>query len=475
MTLQCVRDETLDPRRQRLYRRAILVALAGNVLLAVAKGAVALLSGSSAVLSDAANSLSDVLYSLLMALGLYLAQRPADESHPQGHSRFEPIVSLLIAGAMGLAGFAAAREAVLRFASGAYAVQAGWPTVVLVGSALVKVAMSVLVRRIGTLAQSPAILASARDNLSDVLTSGGALLGVWGSSLIHPLLDPAAGVLVALYILRSLWSILSENLGYLTGRGAQPELTAEIARVAAEVEGVLGVHQVIADHVGPQLRVDIHVDVDGRIGLLRAHAIADSVQARIEALPAVDLAFVHVEPSNARVEEGEQRRISSMLRHLAGILGLDVHHIWVYEAGGHHYAEVHVETDSALTLSGAHRLVSSFEEQARLEIPGLAEVTAHIEPQERPAQVQASGLAETGVVNLVRKVAAEVVDENACHRVRVRRSGGGWSVSMHCTLPGEISLVTAHRISTRLEARLREEIEGLERVIVHTEPGEETT
>jgi cation diffusion facilitator family transporter len=473
--MQCVRDESLDPHRQRLYRRAILVALAGNVLLAVAKGTVAWLSGSSAVLSDAANSLSDVLYSLLMAIGLYLAQRPADESHPQGHGRFEPIVSLLIAGAMGLAGFAAAREAALRFSSGAQAVQAGWPTVVLVGSALVKVVMSVLVRRIGTLAQSPAILASARDNLSDVLTSGGALLGVWGSSLIHPLLDPVAGVLVALYIVRALWEILAENLGYLTGRGARPELTARIVSVASEVEGVLSVHQVIADHVGPQLRVDIHVDVDGRMGFVRAHAIADRVQARVEALPAVDLAFVHVEPSSAQLEEEEEKRVSSILRQLADASDLDVHHIWVYEAGGHHYAEVHVETDSALTLSEAHDAVSLFEEQARSEIPGLAEVTAHIEPREQPARVRASGLAEAGVVDLVKEVAAEVVDEKACHQVQVRRSDGGWSVSMHCTLPGQISLVAAHRISTRLEARLREEIDGLERVIVHTEPGEEST
>jgi divalent metal cation (Fe/Co/Zn/Cd) transporter len=331
----------------------------------------------------------------------------------------------------------------------------------------------VLVRRIGDLAQSPAILASARDNLSDVLTSAGALLGVWGSSLIHPLLDPLAGALVALWILRSLWEILAENLGYLTGRGAQPELTAEIADIASQVEGVLGVHQVIADHVGPQLRVDIHVDVDGRVDFVKAHAIADRVQARVEALPAVDLAFVHVEPSSAQSEEGEQKEISSALRHLAGSMGLDVHHIWVYEVSGRNYAEVHVETDSALTLSEAHEAVSSYEDRARAEVPGLAEVTAHIEPREQPTRVSTSGMEETSVVDLVRSVAADVVNEDACHQIQVRHSDGGWSISMHCSLPGELSLVAAHRISTQLEARLREGIDGLERVIIHTEPGEE--
>ncbi|HDQ73590.1 MAG TPA: cation transporter, partial [Chloroflexi bacterium] len=71
MNLQHVRQESRDAARQRLYRQAIAIALGGNLLLAVIKSAVAWFSGSSAVFSDAANSISDVLYSLLMAGGLY--------------------------------------------------------------------------------------------------------------------------------------------------------------------------------------------------------------------------------------------------------------------------------------------------------------------------------------------------------------------------------------------------------------------
>ena len=104
MTLDRVRHEHPDPRRRRLYDRAILIAIVGNALLAVAKGVSAWISGSTAVLSDAMNSLSDILYSALMAAGLRIAQQPADESHPQGHSRFEPVVGLLVALAMAAAG-----------------------------------------------------------------------------------------------------------------------------------------------------------------------------------------------------------------------------------------------------------------------------------------------------------------------------------------------------------------------------------
>ncbi len=84
--VKSVRHEPPDRLRRSLYRRAILVAVLGNIVLAAAKGLVAWVAGSSAVLSDAANSLSDTFYSLLMALGLYVAQQPADESHPVGDS-----------------------------------------------------------------------------------------------------------------------------------------------------------------------------------------------------------------------------------------------------------------------------------------------------------------------------------------------------------------------------------------------------
>jgi cation diffusion facilitator family transporter len=300
MSLTTVRSQTPDPRRQQLYRYAILIALGGNALLAATKGIVAAFSGSSAVFSDAANSLSDTLYSLLMGIGLSVAQRPADESHPQGHSRFEPFVGLLIGTAMGLAGIAAISQSIQSLLGEGTRIEPGWPTVVLVGSASVKVGMYALVRRIGRQARSPAIQASARDNLADTVASGAALVGVWGSRLIHAYFDPAAGFVVGLWIFRATWEILRENLDYLTGRGASTEVGERIAQVASGVPGVDNVHRVIADYVGPRFRVDIHINVDGEMPVEQAHAIAERVEETVEAMPEVDLAFVHVEPARTQ-------------------------------------------------------------------------------------------------------------------------------------------------------------------------------
>jgi len=65
---------------------------------------------------------------------------------------------------------------------------------------------------------------------------------------------------------------------------------------------VTDVHQVIADYVGPQVRAELHVDVDGEISFLFAHQISDAVRDAVEALDEVDLAYIHVEPAQVHPE-----------------------------------------------------------------------------------------------------------------------------------------------------------------------------
>ncbi|MGC9398465.1 MAG: cation diffusion facilitator family transporter [Anaerolineae bacterium] len=294
--MQWVRETTPDPERRRRYRQAMGITLVGNLVLMLGKGVGAYLSQSAAVYADAANSAADMLYSLLMVLGLWMVQQPPDHSHPQGHSRFEPLVGLIVALAMGVAGYEAARISVERFLAGGQSVQPGLPTLILLFGALVKVGMYVAIRRLAQDLVSPSLEAAARDNLSDILTSAAALVGAWGSTFWHPLLDPLAGLGVALWIFRAVYEVGKENLDYLTGAGADPEARERLATEAAQVPGVLNVHQVITEYIGPRLVVDLHINVDGEITLHEAHRIADQVQARLEDLADVDRVYVHVEP-----------------------------------------------------------------------------------------------------------------------------------------------------------------------------------
>lgn len=296
--MQWVRHYTPEPQRKALYTRALVITIVGNILLAVGKSLVAYLSGSVAIYADAANSISDVLYSFMMVLGLWVAQRPPDISHPQGHNRFEPLVGLGVSFSMGYAGYEAARAAIERFMVGGMAVAPGLPAIVLVLSALVKAGMFWLISRYALELSSPTLSTTAKDNLSDVLTSMAAFIGVVGSRFFAPVLDPIAGLLVALWIFRAAFGAAKENLGYLTGAGASEELRDEIVRVAEGVPGVLRVHHTMTEYVGPSLVVDLHVNVKGTTQLKVVHQISDEITHRLEELPEIDRAYVHVEPDD---------------------------------------------------------------------------------------------------------------------------------------------------------------------------------
>ena len=295
--MQWVRDYKPQLEEKKLYRTALIITLGGNLLLAVSKGLVAWISGSAAIYADAANSASDVVYSLLMVVGLTMALRPPDLSHPQGHSRFEPLIGLVVTASMAFAGFEAARNALDRYLDHSIsAIALNLPTFILLVSAAIKAGMFYVITRIARKVQSPTLATTAKDNLSDVLTSAAAFVGVLGSNFIHPLADPIAGFLVAAWIFRQAFLAGRENLGFLTGKGATQEEINAFIQAAEAIPGVLRVHHIMAEYVGPRLMIDMHVNVDGSKTLTEAHQITDSIIARLEEFPHVDRAYVHVEP-----------------------------------------------------------------------------------------------------------------------------------------------------------------------------------
>ena len=286
-----------DDQFNKIFREALLVTFFGNLILAGIKIAAAMISGSTAIYSDAINSISDVLYSILLIIGLWLSQRPPDMSHPQGHSRFEPFAALIVTISMTIAGVEALRMSIVRTIEGGTVVPLGLPMIALILSMLIKAGMYALVHRASRKTASPGLDAAAKDNLSDVVTSLAALFGILGSNYINPLFDPLAGVLVALWIFKSVYITAKENLGYLTGAGADEQLRNKLMESAKNVPGVDDVHRIITEYAGPRLIVEMHINVDGKKSLYEAHQICGQVTSQLEAMPEVDRAYVHVEPT----------------------------------------------------------------------------------------------------------------------------------------------------------------------------------
>jgi cation diffusion facilitator family transporter len=300
--VQQVDTDTIPKQTRNLYVRAIIIALVGNILLVITKVLVAEISGSSAILADAFNSGGDVVYSILMSVGLILSLQPADAGHPHGHRRIEALVSIFIGLFMSVAGVAAVQTGIERLRTGPIAITNVFAYLAPVFVVFVKGTMFLLVRRLGRAAKSPALMATARDNINDVITSAVALVCI-SISRIFTAADPIGALLVSIWIFRGVFLVIREAVGQVVGKAGSPELSRKIMETAAAVQGVRDVHQVIVEQIGPEVRADLHINMDGRLTLVQVHETSDAVRAAIEAIDGVEHAFIHVEPIDEHKEK----------------------------------------------------------------------------------------------------------------------------------------------------------------------------
>jgi cation diffusion facilitator family transporter len=137
---------------------------------------------------------------------------------------------------------------------------------------------------------------TAVDNLSDVFTTSGAFVGAFGSSFIHPLTDPVAGVIVGLIIARNAINAGRENFNFILGGGAEKETLDEIVSIVKQTPDVLEIHSLCTEYIGPKLVVDMHINCNENLPLSRVHDIETEIIEKVKQIDNIDRVYVHVEP-----------------------------------------------------------------------------------------------------------------------------------------------------------------------------------
>lgn len=276
--------------------RATVINILGNTGLFALKLVGGLMSGSIALISDALNSLNDIAASIATFICVRISDKQADEGHPFGHSRAEPIAGLIIAVLAGILGFEVIREAGERLYEGSTAVVSPITLLIPVITMAAKGLMAWYFGRVGKMVNSPALRATAIDSLMDVVIAVAALIGMGGAFLGYPWLDPVAGFAISIWIIYTGYRIGMENIAYLMGQAPEPGLLAEIKKAALEVPGVKGLNTVKAHYVGPFIHVEILIKVDKTLPTIESHNIGEEVANRVESIGTIEKAFVHIDP-----------------------------------------------------------------------------------------------------------------------------------------------------------------------------------
>ena len=276
--------------------RATLINIVGNTGLFALKLAAGLASGSIALISDALNSLNDIAASIAVFVCVRISDTQADEGHPFGHSRAEPIAGLIIAVLAGILGFEVIRAAVERIMEGTSAQVGTFALAVPVITMIAKGVMSWHFRRVGKMFNSPALNATAVDSLMDVVIAFAALVGLVGAKVGLGWLDPVAGFVISIWIIYTGYRIGMENIAYLMGQAPEPHLLKAIKEAALAVPGVKGLGAVKAHYVGPFIHVEIQIRVDKELPTVESHAIGEAVSNSVESISTIEKSFVHIDP-----------------------------------------------------------------------------------------------------------------------------------------------------------------------------------
>lgn len=281
----------------KLSERGAVVSIIAYICLSALKLIIGNISGSEALQADGLNNATDIVASIAVLIGLKLAQKPADKDHPYGHWKSETVASLIASFIMMAVGLEVLINAVTSIFNGDHQS----PDLMSVWIGLLCAAVMYFVYRynknLALKTKSQAVMAAAKDNISDALVSVGTVIGIVGSQFGLPWLDPLTAILVGFIICKTAWDIFRECSHHLTDGYDEVSLEA-LKEIVQGVEGVEDVKDLRARNYGSNTVVDVVLSINNNMEFQEAHEIATNVENELKTASEIIEVHVHYEPSN---------------------------------------------------------------------------------------------------------------------------------------------------------------------------------
>lgn len=288
--------------KESVDTRSLKIALGAYFLVFALKLTVYFMSGVMALLAEALHTLSDIFVTGFLLFAAYYSRRSADQEHMFGYGRAQNIAALVAATLfISFTSYKLYEESIPRlFTSEEAAYQNLWLAIGVIVASMIIAAVPLIqlyLQKTRGAAAKAQFLESINDELGLVAALIGTLFIMWDK----PIADPIASIAVATIIAYNGFKLFRENWSLLLGRSPGPEYLDKIRSIARSVPGVLGVHDLRAEYIGPEdVHAGLHIEVERGTSIEEADRISAEVYKRIHADTDTGFCVIHVDPATQR-------------------------------------------------------------------------------------------------------------------------------------------------------------------------------
>lgn len=280
--------------------KATYFSLIGNTSLAIIKGLAGFFGNSYALIADAIESTTDIFSSFLVLFGIKYSNRPADENHPYGHGRAEPLITFLVVGFLITSAVIIAHESIINIQT-PHNLPKTW-TLFVLGAIIIwkEISFRIVLKR-SVESNSSSLKADAWHHRSDAITSVAAFVGISIALFLgkgYESADDWAALFASTFILYNSYLIFRPALGEVMDEHLYDDVVLSIRKVAGTVEGIVTTEKCFIRKSGMKYHVDLHAVVDATISVKSGHDLAHTLKDTLRAeIPELGHVLIHIEPN----------------------------------------------------------------------------------------------------------------------------------------------------------------------------------
>lgn len=272
---------TAREKRKKDGIRSTLISIVINIVLAGIKIFFGMVGKSKALVADGFHSVSDIVGSIVVLVGVYLGNKPADEEHPYGHGKLESIAGNIIGVILVITAYSLIVENVLDYFKETVRLIPENITLVIV---LISIAVKYILYRykynVGMRIKNDAVLADAREHKSDVLSSVGVLVGILLSIYVNPIFDLLLSIGVGLIIGKEGLHIIFQTSNNLMDV-QDKNLIKEVDKYVNSFGFIENAHDIRMKTSGNMVYLSLHIRLDGKMTIYEGHELSDDIKHSI--------------------------------------------------------------------------------------------------------------------------------------------------------------------------------------------------